>query len=101
MLERTKELFEKSAFLIYYAMYRGNSLPTPIGPILKDQESITIFGGGFLLLGFLALENVTDILSRNVDKELTSHATQWPRRVYFLSTSRRRPKIRQGIVSHN
>jgi hypothetical protein len=62
-------LSEICALLGYCPTYNGNSLPTfrdrlPVGlPTISDH-----------FLDFLALENGTDMLSRNVGKELPPHA---------------------------
>jgi len=53
-----------------YAQYTGNSLPT-----FRGNESAPTSRQKLLIL-----ENWTDRLSRNIDKELPLHAVQYPRR---------------------
>jgi len=59
--------------LVYYAVYSGNSLPTFRDnlsvPSARDKNPIISF-----LLGFLALEDGTDKLSRNVGKDIPQYA---------------------------
>ena len=65
---------QTSRSLGYYAVYSGNSLPTFRDklsvPSARDKNQIVSF-----LLGFLALEDGTDKLSRNVGKDLPQYAS--------------------------
>ena len=56
-----REVDENCALLGYYAASSGNSLPT-------FRDNLSVFG-------FLVLEEGTDMLSRNVGKELPFLAT--------------------------
>jgi hypothetical protein len=79
----------------------GNPLPTfrdnisvPFSRVKKSLHKPLVSLAGFLLfLDFLALEDRTDTLSRNVGKGLPFDAALYSRRAQISSASRRKPEI--------
>jgi hypothetical protein len=76
----------------YYATSSFNPLP-----MFRDNVSIQPFKGQ----DFLILEDGTDMLSRNVGKQLPSDAAYYPRRAQILSTSRQKHKISNAGGAQN
>jgi len=71
-----------------FATCCGKSSPT-----FRDNLWCPIFS----VLAFLAPEDYTDRLSRNVGKDLPQHAAKQPRRAQILYTLRQKPEITQNI----
>jgi len=75
-----EETVETYAPLGYQAAHSGNSLP-----MFRINISVPIFKGQEIQ----SLQDRTDGLSRNVDKELTHYVAQTSRRAQISSASRR------------